>query len=72
MSTQLLSRRVADTGPLNLDHVGAEPGQQLRAGRPGLDVGKVENLDAFESFHRLPVPISEFWQLTSWTRRFED
>ena len=30
---QLTARDVADAGALDLDHVGAEPGQQLRAGR---------------------------------------
>ena len=31
---QLGARDVADAGPLHLDHVGAEPGQKLRAGWP--------------------------------------
>ncbi len=53
---QLLARRVADTGTFDLDHIRAEPGQQLRAGRARLNMGEIEYLDAFESFHCvLPV-----------------
>ena len=48
---QLAARDVADAGPLDLDHVGAEPGEELRAGRPGLHMGEVEDADAFEGFH---------------------
>ena len=47
---QLAARDVA-ARPLDLDHVGAEPGQQLGAGRPGLHMGHVQNADAFERFH---------------------
>ena len=43
---QLAARGVAFAGLLDLDHVGAEPGQQLRAGRARLDVREVENADA--------------------------
>ena len=50
---QLAARDVADAGTLDLDHVGAEPGEQLRAGRARLHVREVEDLDAFECFaHR--------------------
>ena len=45
---QLAARDVALAGPLDLDHVGAEPGQQLGAGRARLDVREVEDLDAVE------------------------
>jgi hypothetical protein len=44
---QLAARDVADAGALDLDHVGAEPGEQLRARRTRLHVGEVEDLDAF-------------------------
>ena len=37
----------SDARALNLDAVGAEPGQQLRAGRAGLDVGEIEDANAF-------------------------
>ena len=43
---QLAARGVALAGLLDLDHVGAEPGEQLRAGRPRLDVREVEDADA--------------------------
>src|SRR5438876_640107 len=43
---QLPARDVADAGTLDLDHVGAEPGQQLRAGRSRLNVGEIENSNA--------------------------
>ena len=45
---QLAARDVADARTLDLDHVGAEPGEELRAGRPRLHMGEVENADAFE------------------------
>jgi hypothetical protein len=56
---QLLARSIAHARPLDLDHVGAEPSQQLRAGRTRLDVGEVEDLDAFEGFHGTGSPIRE-------------
>jgi hypothetical protein len=40
---QLLARDVAAAGLLDLDHVGAEPGQQLCASRSGLHVREIEN-----------------------------
>ena len=43
---QLATGGVAFTGFFHLDHVSAKPGQQLRAGRPGLDVGEVKNANA--------------------------
>ena len=43
---QLLARDVARAGPLDLDHVGAEPRQQLRAGGPRLHMREIENADA--------------------------
>ena len=48
---QLAARRIAGARPFHLDHVRPEPGQQLGAGRPRLDVGEVEYLDALERFH---------------------
>ena len=45
---QLAARDVADTRALDLDHVGAEPGQQLGAGRARLHVGEIENAHAGE------------------------
>ena len=45
---QLAARDVADARPLDLDHVGAEPGEQLRAGRARLHMGEVEDAHAVE------------------------
>src|SRR5262249_56590229 len=45
---QLPARDVTDARALYLDHVGAEPGQQLRARRARLDVREVEDLYAFQ------------------------
>ena len=39
---------VAGAGPLDLDHIGAQITQELRAGRPGQDAGEVENADTVE------------------------
>ena len=50
---QLAARDVADARPFDLDHVGAHIGEKLRAGRPRLHVGEVENLDAVERPARL-------------------
>ena len=56
---QLPARDVADAGPLHLDHVGAEPGEKLRAGRPRLHMGEVENANAVECFgHLMLLPSS--------------
>src|SRR4051812_16688709 len=52
---QLGARDVADAGTLDLDTVGPEPGQQLRAGRAGLDVGEIEDLNAVERLAGLTV-----------------
>ena len=46
--TQLASRNVARAGPLHLDHVGTEPGQELRAGRARLHVGEIDDANAFQ------------------------
>src|ERR1700716_2631567 len=48
--TQLGTRDVARTRPLDLDHVGAEPGQQLRASRTSLHMGEIDDLNAFKWF----------------------
>ncbi len=40
-------------GQLDFDHVGAEPSQKLRAGRPRLHMGHIEYADSIERFrHR--------------------
>jgi hypothetical protein len=38
---QLPARDVARAGPLDLDHIGAEPGEKLGAGRTRLHMGEV-------------------------------
>jgi hypothetical protein len=43
---QLAARDVAGARPLDLDHISAEPGEKLGAGRPRLDVGEVEDANA--------------------------
>src|SRR3546814_103416 len=48
---ELAAGGVADARPLDLDHVGPEPGQELRAGRTGLHVGEIQDADTFERFH---------------------
>ena len=50
---QLAARDVADAGPLHLDAIGAHIGEQLRAGRPRLHMGEVEDFHAFERPARL-------------------
>jgi hypothetical protein len=47
---QLAARRVA-LRILELDDVGAHPGEELRAGRPRLHVRHVEDPDSLECFH---------------------
>ena len=47
---QLAARGIA-LGRLELDHISTHPGQQLRAGRAGLDVSHVENSYVFKRFH---------------------
>ena len=46
-----VARVVAGAGALDLDHVGAQIGQGLRAPRPGQHAGEVEYADAFERVH---------------------
>jgi hypothetical protein len=53
---QLGARDVAPARLLDLDHVGAHPGEQLRAHRPGLDVGHVDDPDPCEGFPHLGLP----------------
>jgi len=48
-------RPVAVRGPLDLDHIGAEPGQHLGAGRPRLVVGEVDDANAFERLAHLSL-----------------
>ena len=45
---QLTARDVAHARTLDLDHVGTEPGQQLRAGRTGLHMREIENAHPVE------------------------
>src|ERR1044071_3886220 len=47
---QLAAGDVTDARTLDLDHVGAEPGQQLRAGWAGLNVREIENSHTVERF----------------------
>ena len=54
---QLAARRVA-LRVLELDHVRAEPGEKLRAGRTGLHVCHVEDAYAFQCFHGSPISFS--------------
>src|SRR6185312_3896164 len=53
---QLAARDIADARPLHLDHVGAEPREELRAGRARLDMGEVENLYAIQCLAHCPSP----------------
>ena len=53
---QLAARRVTLARLLDLDHVGAEPGQQLRAGRTGLHVGEVEDAYAIKCLAQVSSP----------------
>ena len=48
---KLAPRGVALSGTLHLYDVGAEPGQQLRAGWSGLYVGHIEDPNSFQGFH---------------------
>ena len=48
---QLAARDVAHARTLDLDHVGAEPGEKLGAGGARLHVGEIENANVFECFH---------------------
>src|SRR6266568_291689 len=56
---QLPTRRVA-LRVLELDDVGAHPGEQLRAGRPRLPVRHVENANSLECFHYFFFPLFGF------------
>ena len=56
---QLATRGVALARTLHLDDVGAQPRQQLRAGRPGLHVGEVENANAVECLAHIECLESE-------------
>ncbi len=47
---QLLARDVACAGALYLDDIGAEPCEQLRAGRAGLNVREIEDTHTVEGF----------------------
>src|SRR5262249_11731173 len=58
-------RPVAMRRALDLDHIGAEPGQHLRAGRTRLIVSEIDDANAFESLAHIDPPInprrSFFW-----------
>ena len=46
-------------GRSTLMHIGAEPGEKLRAGRPRLHVGEVQDANAVECFgHLMLLPSS--------------
>src|SRR5260370_23078440 len=53
---QLAARDVADARPLHFDHIGAEPGEKLRAGRPRLHMGEIQDSDAVECLTHYPAP----------------
>jgi len=48
MSPQLLARHVSNPRPLDLQHVGAEPRQQLCARRSGLYAGEIDKFNSFQ------------------------
>ena len=45
-----IAARLPLAGLLHLDDVGAEPGQELRAGGAGLELGQVQDADAVQGF----------------------
>jgi hypothetical protein len=45
---QLVARHVTNAGPLDFQHVSAEPCQQLCACRSGLNPGEVDNFNSFK------------------------
>jgi hypothetical protein len=55
---QLAAGDVANAGPFDLDHIGAKPCQQLRAGRARLNVGEVQNANAFERLCHCFAPVN--------------
>src|SRR5690606_15882438 len=56
---KLAAGDIADARPLDLDDVGTEPSEKLRAGRTRLHVREIENTDAFQGFHfKLPISFS--------------
>ena len=59
---QLAARDVADAGTLDLDDVGAHPGEQLRAGRARLHMGEIENAHAVRAPCR---PARRAWRSAS-------
>src|SRR5581483_431292 len=44
---------IAAPGVLDLDHLGAEPGEHLGAGRPRLELGEIDDLDALQEIEVL-------------------
>ena len=52
------SGRVTARRRLDLDHIGAEPGEQQGAGRAGEILGEVEHADAVEHLATLPATVS--------------
>src|SRR5665213_194927 len=55
---QLAARNVANARTLDLDHVGAEPGEQLRAGRARLHMREIENAYAGERLAVLAIGLA--------------
>ncbi len=52
---QLAAGDVTAAGHLDLDHIGAHPGQQLGRCRRRLDMAQIENAHAFESFTHMVI-----------------
>src|SRR5262249_2998028 len=52
------ARTVAVRRALDLDHVGAEPGQHLRAARPRLVVGEIDDANAFQRLTHAFLPLA--------------
>jgi hypothetical protein len=61
--TQLTAGDVTHARPFHLNYVSAKPREQLRAGRPRLNMGKIENSDTIQSFRHVMLLLSS-------TRRF--
>ena len=53
---ELAARDVAAAGALDLNDIGAEPSQKLRAGRPGLHMREVQDTHSVQRFCHIPFP----------------
>ena len=56
--TELAARDIAASRQFNLDHIGAEPCQELRAGRTRLHMGHVENANAVQGLAHTSFSLS--------------